>query len=795
MEAIIVLAFTLLSGLCSTAAASALEPVAALPLFFEPRQTSVGLSAHFLARGLNYQFWITPTEVQFALQKGKNLTAELPTQRHHPGSTTASRTHVARMLLLGANPQARLQGAAELDGKINYLIGNDPTQWRQNVSTFAKVRVSEVYPGIDLVYYGNQQQLEYDFIVSPGADPSRIGIHFEGVENVAINTQGELVLSLPDGQIRQHRPAFYQIIDGSQREVKGSYQMAGKNTVAMSIEQYDRRFNLVIDPILSYSSYFGGNGGESGTAIKVDSSGSIYFAGQTLSTQFQFAIPTNSFQRTFKGGQGDAFVAKIDSTGSKLIYFTYLGGSGEESAYDLAIDNSGNAYLTGFTTSPDFPTRNALFPQISGLEDPIFHIFPLDAFVTKINSNGSGLVFSTYLGGSDHDVGGGITVDPAGNVYVTGYSYSTDFPLRNAYKSFRDNNDDIFIAKFVPSGTSLVYSTYLGGKGFDEGEGIAADANGSAYITGYTTSTNFPTTSNAQQKTLNSSSGALSVYDAFVTKIAANGLSLTYSTYLGGTNNDFGYRITLDSARNAYVAGTTQSPGFPHEGVVEGLAIGNPGGTNTINFDAFLTKFNAGGTRVYSDMFGGSADDIGWDVAVDPAGRAFVIGTTLSRNFPTFAGEGVLHSYNAGRKDIFVTAIETNGQAALYSGMLGGSQDDYGYGIAVDSEGNAYITGLTFSSNFPVSSAPFQGSIRGQSSAFFAKLRLSTPVLNFSSLGSTLQLSWPISAPDYVLQATPSLGPTAAWLGVSQAPVLSNGAYLVILGTTNGTGFFRLQHP
>jgi hypothetical protein len=620
-------------------------------------------------------------------------------------------------------------------------------------------------------------------------------MHFDGFENIEINQQGELVLSFVDGEIHQHRPALYQIIDGVRRAVKGGYRLADSKTVGFVVGPYDPHFPLIIDPILSYSSYFGGNGGDTGLAIKVDANGSVYIAGETLSTQFQFSIPTNAFQRTFKGGKGDAFVAKLDNTGSKLIYFTYLGGSEDDGAFDMALDAAGNVYLTGFTDSPDFPTKNPIFPNISGLEDPTLHIFPFDAFVTKVNASGSALIYSTYLGGSDKDLGAAIAVDPAGNAYVTGYSFSTDFPLRNPYKNSRGGNDDVFVTKINPGGNGLVYSTYFGGAGFDEGEGIAADADGFAYLTGYTTSTNFPTTSNAQGKTLNANSGALTVYDAFVTKIAINGLSLVYSTYLGGTNNDFGYRITLDASRNAYIVGTAQSPGFPHDGVVDGLKIGNLGGTNALNYDAFLTKLNQSGIRLYSALFGGSGDDVGWNVAVDRLGRAFVIGTTTSTNFPTLASDGPLHDLKAGKKDAFVTAFDTNGTAALYSGYLGGSQDDYGYGIAVDSEGNAYITGLTFSSNFPVSDAPFQASLRGPSSAFLAKLRLSPPLLNVALLGNFLRFSWPVSAPDYALQTVSSLGSPITWAPVPQSPVLSKGTYNVTVGITNGNGFFRLYHP
>ena len=775
------------------ASVPASQIMSGLPLFFEYRQQGPETSSQFLARGINYQFLIEPTGVQFVLCRRGTKSAAHPFSREMPDLSWSVLTRSVRMEFLDANPQARAYGMDETSGKVNYLLGSDRARWRSQVPTYAKVRVPELYPGIALVYYGNQHQLEYDITFSSGADPNLLAMRFEGVDQLAINERGELALSIGEGEIRQHRPVLYQIVNGVHRIVSGGYRLIDKQTVGFYVGNYERRLPLIIDPTLSYSTFFGGNGGDTGLAIKVDADASVYIAGQTLSAQFAFGVPTNAFQREFAGGtvNGDAFVAKLDNTGSRLIYFTYLGGSADDTALDLAVDTRGNAYITGFTDSSDFPTKNPLFGNISGIEDPALHIYPLDAFVAELNTNGSALVYSTFLGGSANDVGSAITVDPAGNTYVTGYAYSTDFPLKNAVQTAQQGNEDVFVAKIGPGGRPLVYSTYLGGAGRDQGEGIAADAAGFAYVTGYTTSTGFPVTANAQNKTINGSAGTPAIFDAFVTRIAQNGFNLIYSTYLGGTNNDFGYRIAVDSAQNAYVTGAAQSPDFPQTTSVPGLPGGNLG-TNALNYDAFLTRLNASGIRTYSVLFGGTQDDQGWDVAFDAAGRVFVTGTTVSTNFPVVNASGLLRDFNSGSKDAFVTALNTNGTAVEYSAYLGGKSDEYGYGIAVDAEGNAYITGLTFSGNFPVISPAFQPSLRGPSSAFVTKIRLFDPQLSVHSQPGALVFSWPISAPDYSLQSASNIASGPDWTDISQTPTLINRAYTIALSTTNAAGFFRL---
>ncbi|HTL16803.1 MAG TPA: SBBP repeat-containing protein, partial [Patescibacteria group bacterium] len=606
----VLLIFALASGALELRANPApVTTASALPLFFEAGPTDPDAPASFVARGPNYHFRITPASLDFMLRKPSTLSGPASGLRPDPHLLSNGSSRLMRMSFIGANSRASLSGTAEMEGKINYLIGNDPSRWRSQVSTFAGVHVGDLYPGIDLTYYAQEGQIEYDFTLAANADPGRIQLHFSGADKLSINPEGELVIALGDGELRQHRPVIYQFIKGVRRSVSGGYVLTDSQTAGFALGPYDPEAPLVIDPVFSYSTYFGGNAGDTGLAIKVDSSGSVYLAGETLSTKFPAALSPNPFQAQQHGGTstGDAFVAKLDSTGSKLLYFTYLGGTADDGAYDLAIDPAGNAFVTGFTVSADFPTRNALFPRISGSPDPKFQVYPVEAFVAELNTNGSALIYSTYLGGSGNDLGSAIAVDPSGYTYVTGYTYSTNFPIVNAFQSHLSGNDDVFIAKFAPGGRSLVYSTYFGGFSIDEGQGIAADAAGYAYVAGYTASTNFPVTRGAWRTLLNSSGVAVSVYDAFLTKIAPNGRSLVYSTYFGGTQNDFGYRVAIDLSGNAYLVGATQSADLPHTNAF-GLTLGN-NGTNAINFDAFFTKFHANGQPEYTAQFGGTAND------------------------------------------------------------------------------------------------------------------------------------------------------------------------------------------
>jgi hypothetical protein len=763
------------------------------PMFFEPGLVRTGGLTNFVARGPNYQIVVSPADVNFILHRPQSPPERNSLRREESICLRNAEARIVHMSFSSANSQANIFGTAEMQGKVNYLVGNDPAQWRTQLPTFASIKVEALYPGVDLVYYGNHGQLEYDFTVAPKADPSRISFHFDGADKLAVNAQGELLVSLGDAQLSQHRPLIYQLIRGARHEITGGYQLKDTNIVSFTIGPYDHDWPLIIDPVFSYATYFGGNAGDTGLAIKVDSDGSVYLAGETLSTQFPAAAAGNPFQSQMHGGSvsGDAFVAKLDNTGLKLLYFTYLGGSADDGAYDLAIDTAGNTYITGFTVSADFPTKNALFSQINGTQDPNFHVYPVEAFVAELNTNGSALVYSTYLGGSASDVGSSIALDPLGYTYVAGYTFSTDFPLVNPLQRLLGGASDAFVAKFVPGGTSLVYSTYLGGVGTDQGEGIAVDAAGYAYVAGSTASADFPITSSASQTNLNGPSGVKStVFDAFLTRIAPDGTALVYSTFLGGTNNEFGYRVAIDGSGNAYLAGTTQSADFLRTNSVN-LPIGEDG-TNALNFDAFLTKFDPTGAVLYSAQFGGTDNDVAWGVAVDDTGRAFLVGITLSTNFPVVNPFGLFRAANSGAKDVFVVAFDTRAASVLYSGYLGGASDDFGYAITVDSEANAYISGMTLSSAFPTTAAPLQGTLMGSGDSFIVKIRLMDPLLHVMQMGSTFELAWPATAPDYVLQSTTDLSPPQVWTTVPQTPVLTNGEYLVTFASTNSSTLFRL---
>jgi hypothetical protein len=745
-----------LNGFAFTSTASLPTSLGNLPLYFEANPDG------FVTRGGNYQFVLSPTHVQIALGRTGVKPAE------------------AQMNFVGANPGARMAGDDELPGKVNYLIGNDPAAWHTGVATFARVRVGQLYPGINLVYYGDQRQLEYDFDIAPGADPGLIRIHFNGADKISVGNRGELILALAGGEIRQPAPVIYQKVGGGRRTVSGGYQPVDAHTVAFAVGKYDHQLPLVIDPVLYFSTYFGGNSSETAWSLALDTNGFIYVAGQTLSTQKSaanaapFSTP-GAFQTNFGGGSsiGDAFVAKFDNQGSNLVYLTYLGGTLDDVALCMAVDNAGNAFVGGFTDSPTFPvTTGAFRTNISGVPDPFVHLYPTDGFVSELGPGGSNLVYSTYLGGVQADGIYGIAVDSADNAYVTGFTSSTNFPTTNAlpYRLAGSTNNSLnylacpnsyyfnnnaFVAEIASNGANLKFSTYLGGTNYDWGKSITVDASDFIYITGYTSSTNFPTTNAVQQQfvsvilttnapptnvvfitnvfngyLLNGSSNLTSTFDAFVTKLAPGGTGWVYSTLLGGLNNDQANGITADGAGNAYVTGWTISTNFPntvtnvaglHNGLTNNTGVAAPLITN-----AFLTQITWGGTNAaigWSTGFGGTnfGIDVGYDVTVDPSGNVFVVGASSTTNFPAVNPPGLFHATNSGASDVFVMAFTTNCSAILYSGYLGGAGNDYGYGIAVDSQTNVYLAGQTLSANFPTI-FPFQPSLNGASDAFLAKI-------------------------------------------------------------------------
>lgn len=795
-----------------------------LPLSFEANRGQADATAPFIAHGQNSEFLLSATGAQLVLRNSSGQTA------------------TTRMQFAGANPSARISGDAALPGKVNYFIGNQPVQWQSGVPTFAKVCVDNLYPGVNVVYYGNGRQLEYDFNLAPGIDPQTIAIHFDGAEKISVNPQGELVVSLNGGEIIQHSPLAYQNVGAIRHEIAGSYKILDAHTATFAVDSYDYNLPLVIDPILSYSTYFGGNGSDIAHAIAVDTNGCIYIAGETLSTLFT-KVSAGGFQTNFHGGSvvGDAFVAKFDNTGRTNLYFTYLGGSDNDAAYGLAVDGSGNAFITGGTESADFPTNHPLFGRIGG--QPLSQGFYLpDVFVAELNPTGSALLYSTYLGGSSQDIGKAIAVDVAGNAYVTGYTSSTNFPVTtNALQnkllcpSILAYNNNAFVTEISAYGTNLNYSSYLGGTNYDQASGIAVDPNGFVYVTGFTASTNFPTTNAlAGFQYLNGSTNAIPFnttpsYDAFVCKFQPGLSNWVYSTFLGGTNSDAATGIAADGSGNAYVVGWTTSTnlvailtnnfpgayaGFIANGLTNNTAVGY-----SITTNSFLAEINSSGTALrHVAVFGGveqglASSDQASGVALDAAGDIFVVGSTTSTNFPVTAASlvGSLHATNAsagyfGYSDVFVTVFKADWTGLLYSTYLGGALNDFGNAIATDGAGNAYVAGQTFSTDFPSFNAyqpalNSSSALYGTSDAFLAKIlpAAPTPLLTAAASGTNVLVSWQPAGEEspvyFGLQTTTNLLTTNGWTAVTNSPAVTNnnGSYTYQINPTNPAQFFRLH--
>lgn len=676
-----------------------------LPLYFEANSDQT----EFLSSGNGYQFAISASEVQMILRE------------------SGSRAATAQMRFAGGNAAARIHGGGEMPGKINYLIGNDPSKWQTGLPTFGNVRVEELYPGIDMVFHGNQRQLEYDFAIAPGANPNVIKMQFQGVDKISITSQGDLVLKIGPGEVCQPKPEIYQTVLGSHRRIAGGYKILDPQTVGFEIAGYNHTLPLLIDPVLGYSAFFGGNVGDEGLGIALDPNGNIYIAGQTLSKEFS---TVGAYQTNFAGGQynGDAFVAKFfGEPATNLAYLTYLGGSDEDAAFGLAVDANGNAFVTGYTDSPNFPTNNALFPKIPGKPNPLFNnIYLPSAYVAELNTNGSSLIYSTYLGGSNENVATSIAVDSSDNAYVVGYTYSGNFPVTNALQSHLACSNNIylnanaFVTEIAANDTTLLYSTFLGGTNYDEAEDVALDPSNDVYVAGYSGSFNFPVwntpTNLPYARFLSGVTNRYPLYttfDGFVTKFPplstkpSSVTNLIYSMFLGGTNNDVANGVSADASGNAYVTGWTASTNFPVINSPPGLSsfLTTNGIPAPVATNVFLTKIAPDGSAVLdSTVFGGRATDIGYRVAVDANGDAFVTGWESSANFPTTNSFGSLLATNStitGNYDAFVTGISADWSNVFYSVCIGGNQDTFGYGIALDSSTNVFITGGTDSTNYP----------------------------------------------------------------------------------------------
>jgi hypothetical protein len=664
-----------------------------LPLSFETNRGQTDPRVDFLARGQGYTIFLTPREAVLTLRPGgRSPESPLPAA-------------VLRLQLLDANLQPQAIGQKRLPGTVSYFIGSDPAKWRRDVPAYAEVTYREIYPGIDLLYYGNQGQLEYDFVVHPGNDSASITTRFDGAEQLRVTEQGDLIVEIAGRTLRQPKPHLYQEVNGTRKAITGGYTLKAGLGVGFWVSSYDRSRPLVIDPTLVYSTYLGGSSLDTvdhSGVIAVDNTGNAYVTGLTFSPNFP--TTAGSYDPTPNAGGQDAFVTKLDATGSMLVYSTYLGGSDFDQGSGIALDSATNAYVTGRTHSIDFPTTAGGFDRSFNGGG--------DAFVTKLDPSGSMLVYSTYIGGSDFDHGFGIGVDAADNASVTGQTLSLNFPTTpGSFDTSANGGGDAFVTKLDAAGAMLAYSTYLGGGSTDFGFAIAVDASGHAHITGRTESIDFPTTPASFDTTANGSA------DGFVTKVNPVGSApLLYSTYLGGSGFDQGFGLAIDTSGNAVVTGFTQSVNFP-------TTAGSFDTTFNGSSDAFVTKVDPIGSAplLYSTYLGGSDGDFGLDVTVDAMGNAHVTGQTSSVDFPTTAD--AVDTMLNGPTDAFVTKVNSAGSAPLVSSTyLGGTAFDRGSGIAVDPSGNTYIAGLTSSADFPVTAGAYDTTYNGNSDVFVTKI-------------------------------------------------------------------------
>ncbi|MBK8312982.1 MAG: SBBP repeat-containing protein [Acidobacteria bacterium] len=693
-------------------------------MIFEPNVGQSDKQVAFLARGQGYGLFLTSNEAVISLRSQETESAK-------------SMPAILRMNLIGSNPAASITGLEKTSNYSNYFIGRDQKKWMTDVPNYSRVQYKDAWQGVDLVYYGNQKQLEYDFVLSPGAKPSSIRLGFNGVKGMHVTKAGDLALRTGDGIVRMLKPAIYQMVDGERKKVGGRYIRRGWREIGFRTDSYDRSQPLIIDPILAYSTYFGGSGEDIGGGIVVDSGGHAYVTGLTESTNFPLQSPAFS---TYKGSK-DIFILKLKPSGDAPVYSTYFGGSNEEDSPSIAIDKEGSVYVTGQTESPDLPVSANAFDKKCGVDGTCEYSMNLesDVFVLKLNPSGNGLVYSTYIGGIENDITYKIIVDDLGNAYIAGQTSSTDkldtpefegFPTTpGAYKTrpcaTNSCSYDAFVVKLNPTGSALVFSTLLGGNKDESASGIALDKTGNIYVTGSTSSPDFPTTPGAYDRTCGTDGKCnvpenppliLLTDDAYVTKLNSTGTSLIYSTFIGGKEWDsIGLQeIAVDDQGNAYIAGTTASMDFP---TTPGCFQAVPG----VMADAYAVKLNPQGSAlVYSTFIGGNGVDFGTTVTLDAIGNIYVAGLTASTNFPV--SNPIQSAYGGGKTDAFVAKLNSDGTLLPYSTYLGGTGDDVAISVALDGSGAAYIVGSTGSADFPIVAGAFQPTYKGLYDSFIAKI-------------------------------------------------------------------------
>lgn len=748
-----------------------------LPLSFEANEGQSDARAQFISRGNGYALFLTDSAAVLSLHKSNPEL--LRRDKRERDAALPSKTDVIRMELQGGNERAQVAGVDELPGKANYFIGSDPARWRTGVPTFGRVRYTSVYPGVDLVYYGNQRQLEYDFAVAPRGDVKAIRMRFAGARSVQIDADGDLRIATANTAIAFRRPVVYQQVDGQRKMVDGHFRLLAKNTVGFSVGRYDANRPLVIDPVLVYSTYLGGTVDDDPEAIAVDSAGDAYVAGETASTDFP--LTTGAFETTNTTGGYSPFVTKLNPTGTALIYSTYVGGSAGAVALAIAVDGSGSTYIAGVTGATDFPVTAGAFQPT----DIATTVGNKTGFVTKLNPTGTALDYSTYLGGTIGSQPLGIAVDGSDDAYVTGNTGSPDFPTTAGTFQTSTVTDCAFVTKFNATGTGLIYSTLVGGGYGDGASAIALDSSGDAFITGSTNSSNFPVTTGAYQSV--NKAFAANGANAFVTKLNPTASALIYSTFLGGSTSDSALGIALDSSGNAYVTGASESTDFP-------VTTGAFQTTNSLQA-AFVTKLNATGTAlIYSTFLGGTYPggpvfNEANGIAVDGSGNAYVAGVTPATDFPVTSGAFQTTDKEGANGAAFVTSLNATGTALLYSTYLSGSNGLYGdtiHAIALDSSGNVYVTGVDTSTDFPVTTDAFQTTNNAitKFTGFVARLDLgATTIATTTTLTSSANPQSAGSPVTFTATVTPVSGS-----GVPTGEITStvNGAPGPTVQLTNG---------
>ena len=700
-------------------AAVALPATVTIPIrsvTFEPNVGQTDTRVKYLAHSGHSTLWL--------MQRGAVLKA----------AGGGGKSALVKLRFDGANPAPQMEAEEQRRGVSNYFIGRDPNNWHTDVPQFAKVRYRNVYPGIDVVFYGNANELEYDFVVSPGANPGKIKLAFDGADAITNDASGDLVVKIGGAEMRSRRPRIYQRSSKGDELVNGRYAVLGKRTASFIVDGYDATRSLVVDPVLSYASFLGGEGTDTANGIVMDAAGNLYVAGSTNSSQF----PTKAaFNPGLSNATNVAFIAKFNPAAAgdnSLIYSTYLGGNISDEGMGIALDANNNVYITGRTLSTNFPLKNAFqtsFSTATNCKDSAGNPATCEhAFVTELAASGKSLVYSSNLGGTNQDEAFAIGVDAAGNAYITGQTFSTDYPTAGSpYQSSQKGSSDAgdaFLSVVTAGGTSLSYSTYFGGSNADTAVAIAVSSSGMAYITGTTGSSDLPTTSNALQAAASGGPGN-SFLAVFNPKTGGTG-SLTYSSYLGGKDGStVANAIAVDAAGVIYLTGGTNADDYPvSSGAYSSKYSGSlsAGGIPGVG-DAFVTKLDtsASGTGqvVYSTFFGGALDDEGLAIAVDPTGRITVAGQTDSLALPV-TGDA-FQKFNAGPSPTgqgFIARFDPSksGTASLlYSTYVGGNENDELLGVAVDKTGNIVAAaGTVQSSNPPITVSALQKNYGGGAS-------------------------------------------------------------------------------